>query len=200
LIGIPLGILAAIKQNSWFDYSVLSGAITLASIPSFVLAPLLMILLILKLGVIPSTVGWNGIFSEKAILPVVTLAAGSMLGVIRYTRASVLEVLSQDYIRTARAKGLPQRLIILRHILRNAMTPVVTALSLSVGGLITGSIFLEHIFGVPGFGSLIVDSIRGYDYPMILGTTIVATLIVIAANLLADVLYGVLDPRVRTHE
>lgn len=197
VLGIPLGILAALKQNSVADYVILFGAITFASIPPFVLAPLLMILLILNLHLIPSTFGWDGIFSVKAILPVVTLGFGSMLGVIRYTRASVLEVLSQDYIRTARAKGLPGRLVVLRHILKNAMTPVITALGLSIGGLITGSIFLENIFGIPGFGGLVVNGITGYDYPVILGTTIVGTLIVIVSNLIVDVVYGFLDPRVR---
>lgn len=197
VVGIPLGILIAVKQNSGIDYGVLFSAITLSSIPPFVLAPLLMILVILKLKLIPSTVGWSGLFSVKAILPVATLAAGSMLGVIRYTRASVIEVLGQDYVRTARAKGLPMHLVVRRHILKNALAPVVTALGLSIGGLIVGSIFLETIFAVPGFGSLVVGGITGYDYPMILGTTIVATFIVIAANLIVDVLYGVLDPRVR---
>jgi ABC-type dipeptide/oligopeptide/nickel transport system permease component len=200
VVGVPLGILAAIKQNSWLDYGILFAAIVLSSIPPFVLAPLMMILFILDLRVIPSTTGWDGLFSVKAILPVATLTAGSMLGIIRYTRASVLEVLSQDYIRTARAKGLPSQLIILRHILKNAMTPVLTALGLSISGLIVGSIFLEEIFAIPGFGGLVVGGIRGYDYPVILGTTIVATVIVISANLGVDLLYGALDPRVRIDE
>jgi ABC-type dipeptide/oligopeptide/nickel transport system permease component len=198
--GIPLGILCAVKQNSWIDYTILFVAIALASIPVFVLAPLLMIALILHLQLIPSTVGWAGLFSEKAILPVVTLAMPSLLSFIRYTRASVLEVLSQDYIRTARAKGLPQRLIVTRHIVKNSMTPVLTAAGLSVPYLITGSIFLENIFGIPGFGKLVVDSLQSYDYPMILGTTIVVALLVMATNLITDLLYGVLDPRVRLHE
>jgi ABC-type dipeptide/oligopeptide/nickel transport system permease component len=197
VLGIPLGILAALKQNSVFDYVILFGAVTFASIPSFVLAPLLMILLILDLHLIPSTTGWDGLFSVKAILPVSTLALTSILGVIRFTRASVLEVLSQDYIRTARAKGLPVRLVILRHILKNSMTPVLTALGLTVSGLITGSIFLENIFGISGFGSLVVNGLTGYDYPVILATTIVGTLIVITSNLIVDILYGGLDPRVR---
>jgi ABC-type dipeptide/oligopeptide/nickel transport system permease component len=197
LIGIPLGILAAVLQNSAWDYGILFSAIAFNSTPTFVLAPLLMILFILDLHVLPSTVGWDGLFSYKAILPVFTLAIGYMLGIIRYTRASVLEVLSQDYVRTARAKGLPQRLIVARHILKNAMTPVLTALGLSVPGLITNSIFLENIFAIPGFGKLTIDGLTGYDYPVILGTTTVAAFIVIISNLIVDLLYGVLDPRVR---
>jgi ABC-type dipeptide/oligopeptide/nickel transport system permease component len=199
LVGLPLGVLAALRQNSSFDYVVLFGTIALSSIPPFVLAPLLMILLILDLHVIPSTVGWDGLFSVKAILPVCCLAAGSLLPIVRYTRASVLEVLSREYIRTARAKGLPARLVITRHIVKNSLAPVVTSLGFTVSALITGSIFLENIFGIAGFGGLVVNGITSYDYPVILGTTIVGALIVIAANLIVDLAYGVLDPRVR-HE
>ncbi|MGN6562457.1 MAG: ABC transporter permease [Thermomicrobiales bacterium] len=197
IVGIPLGVITALKQNTWLDYTILFGTITLSTIPPFVLAPLLMILLILKLHILPSTTGWSGIFSVKAILPVVTLAVGPLLGVVRYTRFSVIEVLGQDYVRTARAKGLPMRAIIFRHILPNALTPVVTSLGLTVAGLITGSIFLENIFGIPGFGQLAVNSITGNDYQVILGTTIVGALLVIGSNLIVDVLYGLLDPRVR---
>jgi ABC-type dipeptide/oligopeptide/nickel transport system permease component len=197
VLGIPLGVAAALRQNSGLDYGIVAATIVFASIPSFVLAPLLMILLVLKLDVLSSSVGWEGLLSQKAILPVVVLAVGSLPTVVRYTRASVLEVLGQDFVRTARAKGLPARAVVGRHILRNALAPIVTALGLSVGGLITGSVFLENIFGIPGFGSLVVRGIRGYDYPLILGTTIVGALIVIGSNLLVDLLYGVLDPRVR---
>lgn len=196
-VGVPLGILAAVRQNSGLDYGLLAGTILLASIPPFVLAPLLMILVILKLGLLSSTVGWDGILSTKAIMPVIVLAIGSIPGTIRYTRASILEVLGQDFVRTARAKGLPVRAILTRHVLRNALAPIVTVLGLSVSGLITGSIFVETIFGIPGFGSLAVASLQGYDYPVILGTTIVGTLIVVIVNLVVDLLYGVLDPRVR---
>jgi ABC-type dipeptide/oligopeptide/nickel transport system permease component len=190
VLGIPLGVAAALRQNSGLDYGIVAATIVFASIPSFVLAPLLMILLVLKLDVLSSSVGWEGLLSQKAILPVVVLAVGSLPTVVRYTRA-------KDFVRTARAKGLPARAVVGRHILRNALAPIVTALGLSVGGLITGSVFLENIFGIPGFGSLVVRGIRGYDYPLILGTTIVGALIVIGSNLLVDLLYGVLDPRVR---
>jgi ABC-type dipeptide/oligopeptide/nickel transport system permease component len=197
LIGIPLGVIAALRQNSGLDYGIVAGTIILASIPSFVLAPLLMILLILKLNLLSSTVGWEGLLSQKAILPVCILAVGSLPTVVRYTRASILEVLGQEFVRTARAKGLPDRSIMIRHVLRNALAPIVTALGLSVGGLITGSVFLENIFGIPGFGSLVVGGIQGYDYPLVLGTTIVGALLVIGSNLIVDMLYGVLDPRAR---
>lgn len=196
-VGVPLGVLAAIRQNSGLDYGLLAGAILLASIPSFVLAPLLMILVILKLQLLPSAVGWEGIASPTAILPVIVLSVGSIPSVIRFTRASVIDVLGQDFVRTARAKGLPVRHVLVRHVLRNALAPIVTALGLSVSGLITGSIFVEAIFGIPGFGGLAVGGLQAYDYPVILGTTIVGACIVIVVNLIVDVLYGVLDPRVR---
>jgi ABC-type dipeptide/oligopeptide/nickel transport system permease component len=195
--GIPLGILAALKHNSWIDHSVLFSTIMLSTIPPFVLAPLLMILLVLKLDILPSTVGWDGIFSTKALLPVVTLAVGPLVGIVRYTRFSVLEALSHEYVRTARAKGLNTQQVIMRHVLPNALTPVVTAMGGTVAGLITGSIFLETIFAIPGFGGQTVRALTGSDYPLILGTTMVGTLIVVITNLVVDMLYGVLDPRVR---
>lgn len=198
-IGIPLGVAAALRQNSLIDHSVVFSATMLATIPPFVLAPLLMILLILKLGVLPSTVGWGGIFSIKSLLPVVTLAVGPLVGVVRYTRLSVIETLTQDFVRTARAKGLSTRSIVFRHVLPNALTPVLTAMGGIVAGLITGSIFLETIFAIPGFGGQAVRAVTGSDYPMILGTTMVGTLIVVLSNLIVDLLYGVLDPRVRLH-
>lgn len=196
-LGIPLGIIAALRQNTWLDYTILFGTISLSTIPSFVLAPLLMILLILKLGLIPSTTGWAGIFSVKAILPVMTLSVGPLVRVVRFTRFSVLEALGQDYVRTARAKGLGTRQIVVRHVLPNALTPVVTSLGATMAGLITGSIFLENIFAIPGFGGLIVGGLRNHDYPVILGTTIFGTLIIVTTNLIVDIVYGLLDPRVR---
>jgi ABC-type dipeptide/oligopeptide/nickel transport system permease component len=199
-LGIPLGIFAALKQNSWIDNTVLVSTVMLSTIPPFVLAPLLMILIILKLGILPSTVGWDGIFSTKVLLPVLILSVGPLVGIVRYTRFSVLEALSQDFVRTARAKGLGTRQIILRHVLPNALTPVVTSLGPTIAALITASIFVETIFAIPGFGSQVVRALQGSDHPMLLGTTVVATIIVIVANLVVDIAYGVLDPRVRLHE
>jgi ABC-type dipeptide/oligopeptide/nickel transport system permease component len=197
MLGIPLGILTALRHNSWVDHSVLFTTIMLSTIPPFVLAPLLMILFILKLDILPSTVGWDGLFSVKVILPLVALTVGPLVGIIRYTRFSVLEALTQEYVRTARAKGLGTRQVMLRHVLPNALTPVVTALGGTVAGLITGSIFLETIFAIPGFGGQTVRALSGSDYPLILGTTMVGTLIVVLTNLVTDIMYGVLDPRVR---
>lgn len=196
-VGVPLGVFSAMRQNTGIDYGIVAGTLILASVPPFVLAPLLMILFILKLDVLPSSVGWEGLLSERAILPVFVLAVGSLPGVVRYTRASILEALSQDFVRTARAKGLTSQAVVTRHVLRSALPPIATALGLSVAGLVTGSVFIESIFGIPGFGNLVVRGIQGYDYPLILGTTIVGALLVIASNFVVDLLYGVLDPRVR---
>jgi dipeptide transport system permease protein len=122
---------------------------------------------------------------------------GPLLTVVRQTRAAVLEVLSQEYVRTARAKGLTERQVLMRHILKNALAPVVTNLGFIAASLLTGSLFVESIFGIPGFGTLMYESLRAYDYPAILGTTLVGTLIITAANLIVDISYSFLDPRVR---
>lgn len=197
LIGVPLGILAAIKQNTWVDYLVVSGGVFLQSIPVFVLAPLALIVLVLHLKLFPQVMGWTGAFTSTAILPVLLLAAGPMVVVIRQTRAGVIEALGQDYIRTARAKGLPERWVILRHVVKNGLTPAVTSLGLLFSALLTGSLFLEEIFAIPGFGYLTVTGYRGSDYPTIVATTVVSAVLIIGANLVVDLLYMVLDPRVR---
>jgi ABC-type dipeptide/oligopeptide/nickel transport system permease component len=197
VLGVPLGVLAAIRQNSVLDYGVLASSLLLASIPAFVLAPLVMILFVLQLGWFNAPIGWDGLMSGKAVLPVVILAVGPLPYVIRYTRAAMLEALQADFVRTARAKGLATRGVVVGHVLRNALPPIVTVLGLSVAGLITGAVFIENIFAIPGFGRLAVTGLQKYDYPLILGTTIVGALLVIGANLVVDLLYGFLDPRVR---
>jgi ABC-type dipeptide/oligopeptide/nickel transport system permease component len=197
IVGIPLGIVAAYKQNTLIDYLIVSLTALLPTTPTFVLAPLMMILFILKLKIIPYATGWKGLFDSRAILPLVILMIGPLLTVVRQTRAAVLEVLSQEYVRTARAKGLTERQVLMRHILKNALAPVVTNLGFIAASLLTGSLFVESIFGIPGFGTLMYESLRAYDYPAILGTTLVGTLIITAANLIVDISYSFLDPRVR---
>lgn len=198
VVGIPLGLLAAMKRNTWIDYVIVAGAAILPTVPVFVLAPLSMILFVLKLGWIKASFGWGGtIFHEKAILPLFLLCIGPMLVVVRQTRGGVLEVMPYDYIRTARAKGLPERIVVLKHVLRNAMTPVITSLGLIFGGLITGALFVESIFGIPGLGGLIYLAFRARDYPLIMGTTVFVAVAFSVANLLVDVSYKMLDPRVR---
>ena len=195
--GIPLGILAAIRHNSWVDYLVVGSVLSLRTVPIFVLGPIVMIIFVLNLGWLDVPLGWDGIFDSKVIMPIMLLAAAPMADVVRQTRASVLEVLSQVYIRTAHAKGLKMHMIVTRHIMRNALIPVVTSLGLIVNGLIHGSVFLERLFSLSGFGGMVVQGIQLRDFPVIMGTTIFSALLVIGANLLTDVIYPFIDPRVR---
>jgi ABC-type dipeptide/oligopeptide/nickel transport system permease component len=196
LIGVPLGILAAMKQNSRTDYAILSTFLALHSIPVFVLAPLLMILLALQLRLLPVGIGWKGLFSSNSVIPLLVLATGPTLGIVRLTRMGVIETLTQDYIRTARAVGLSERLVIIRHVLRNALTPVVTSVGITVGYLVVGALFVESIFGIPGFGALMFEALQARDYPLLLACTLISAFVIMVANLIVDVLYGFLDPRV----
>jgi len=197
VVGIPLGVLAALRHNTWMDYSIVGSALFLRTIPIFVLAPMLMILFVLQLGILDVPLGWQGLFDQRVILPLILLAAGPLADVVRQTRVAVLEVLSQDYVSTARAKGLKTHMIVIRHIMRNALIPIVTSLGLIVNGLIHGSIFLDRVFSLPGFGSIVINSIQLLDFPVILGTTIFSALLVIAANIVVDLIYPFIDPRVK---
>jgi ABC-type dipeptide/oligopeptide/nickel transport system permease component len=196
-IGVPLGIAAAVRQDSWLDRLIVSLSVLFHSVPAFVLAPVLLVVFVLKVPIIRSAVGWDGIFSQKVILPAFVLALGPMLLIVRQTRYSVSEVLQEDYIRTARAKGLNNPAIIWGHVLRNAMPPILTLSGIIAAYLVTGSIFVEEIFGIPGFGQLIVTALRHNDLPVLMGTTIVSAVIILASNLLIDLLYAVIDPRVK---
>lgn len=195
-LGIPLGTLAALRHNSWIDYLIVGSSLTFQTVPVFVTAPLLLMLLVLNLKLISVPYGWDGMFSPKVILPVIFLGLGPMAGIIRQTRIGVLEVLSNDYVRTAKAKGLPWHLVVIRHILRTGLIPVTTSLGFTVTGLLTGSLFLDKIFGIPGYGRLGVNALTNLDYPMILGTTIIGAALVMLANLITDLVYPFLDPRV----
>lgn len=195
-MGIPLGVIAALHHNRWQDNLIVGVAIVWNSVPVFVTAPLTLMILVLGLKVMDVPYGWDGMFSPKVILPAIFLALGPMAGIIRQTRIGVLDVLSNDYVRTARAKGLPFHLVVMRHVLRNALLPVTTVLGMTVSGLITGSLFLDKIFGIPGYGRLGVNAVTSLDYPMILGTAIIGATMVMVANLLTDLVYPFLDPRV----
>jgi peptide/nickel transport system permease protein len=200
VIGVPLGVLAAQKHNSWLDYLIVSSTLVLYTLPVYVLAPLLLILFVLVLEVMKVPRGWHGLFSWQSIIPVVLLTFGPLAIIVRQTRQSVLEVLSQDYVRTARAKGLSTTAIAWRHIMRNAMIPVVTALGLVTEGLIASTVFIDTIFAIPGFGSIAATALTQLDYPVILGVTLVSSVLVIATNTLVDLVYPVLDPRVKLGE
>jgi peptide/nickel transport system permease protein len=199
VVGIPLGVLAALHHNRPLDSAIVGFVAFINALPQFVTAPMLMLLLVLGLHVMDVPYGWNGLFDKQAILPVVVMALGSVQGVIRQTRAGMLEVMGSDYIRTARAKGLPERLVVLRHMLRPVLIPVVTSIGLTMIALVNGAIYVETIFNIPGFGHLTVQGLRFADYPVIMAVVLIGTVIVMVSNLLVDLVYPLLDPRV-THD
>ncbi len=195
IVGIVSGTVSAVKQNTPLDYFATFGAIIGISAPSYVIASLLILLLANTLHLVP-TGGWGGIFDRRTIIPAIALALGPAAILARYTRSSLLDILRQDYVRTARAKGLRDRVVIVRHALRNAMIPVATVMGISFANVITGSFFVEVVCGVPGLGSYFVKSVTGRNYPVMLGTTLLFAAIITVMNMLVDILYGVLDPRI----
>ena len=196
-VGVPLGILAAVKQNTWVDYWIVAGSIAVNSVPIFVLGPMVMIVFVLKLQIMDTPVGWQGLFTTNSILPVALMSLGGMLGVVRMTRAGILEIIRQGYVRTARAKGLRERMVIGRHILRNALTPVLTGFGPTLAGFLTGAFLVELVFGIPGFSNAFITAFQGRDFPMILAGTMLGTAMWVVSNLVVDLMYGALDPRVR---
>jgi oligopeptide transport system permease protein len=210
MIGIPLGVIAALKRNTWIDYGATFVAITAVSLPALVLGPLLQWIFALKLGWLPVAtwgasppfiLGFIPIptlsFITHAILPVVTLGGVLAASIMRLTRASLLQVISEDYIRTARAKGLRETTIIARHALKNSIIPVVTVLGPMLALVVTGSFVIEQIFGIPGMGRYFVKSIGARDYSVIQGLTLIYAALLVGANLLVDISYAWLDPRIR---
>jgi ABC-type dipeptide/oligopeptide/nickel transport system permease component len=193
-IGIPMGILAALKQNTKWDYLGMSVAIFGVSVPVIVLGPLLIWIFAVTLRWLPAT-GWGT--WQQAIMPSVALGLGSSALIARLTRASLLQVIREDYIRTARAKGLMERLVVIRHALKNSMIPVVTVLGPLFALLTTGTFIAETIFGIPGMGKFFVTSISNRDYPVIMGTTLLYAIFLVIANLIVDITYAWLDPRIR---
>ena len=195
IIAVPLGLLAGLRQNTWIDYTILGSALFLWAIPAYVAGPLLMVFLInfMPAGSIPY--GWGGLFDARIVLPLAVLAFQPIALIARQTRAAVIEVMNEDFVRTARAKGLPERVVALRHILRPVMTPVITQLGLIMITIINGAIFVELVFGLPGLGRLTVQSMLNSDYPVILAITLIGSFLVMASNLLVDLLYPLLDPR-----
>jgi oligopeptide transport system permease protein len=194
LIGIPLGIIGALKHNTLLDY--LSGFVAIIGIstPSYVTVSLFVLLFANTLHLVP-TGGWDGILSTKALIPAFALALYPSAVLARYTRASMLEVLSADYVRTARAKGLGATAVIVRHAVRNALLPVITVSGIILADVVTGSFFVETVYQVPGIGRYFVDSITSRDYPVILGTVLLLGAVVSVMNLVVDLLYPLLDPR-----
>lgn len=194
VIGLPLGVLAALKQNTVWDYTGMAVAIFGVSVPVIVLGPFLIWIFAVQLGWFLPT-GW-GTWQQNA-LPSIALGTGSSAIIARLTRASLLQVVREDYIRTARAKGLRERIIIIRHALRNSLIPVVTILGPLFAALVTGTFVTETIFGIPGMGRYFVTSITNRDYPVIVGTILLYAVVLVLANLLVDIVYAWLDPRIR---
>ena len=194
LLGVPAGLAAAFRRYSIFDLLVSFGTLCGVSMPVYWLGLMLIVLFAVKLGWLPAA-GADSLTS--VILPGVTLAMYSIGLITRMTRASTLDVLCQDYIRTARAKGLPESALVYRHVLRNVLIPVITTVGLQFGALLGGAVLTESVFGWPGMGLLLVDSIFSRDYPMIQGIVLVFSALVISMNLLVDMLYGYIDPRIR---
>ncbi len=198
LVGFPLGILGALRQNTIFDYFSLILSTIGFSVPTFVTGLLLILTMsrVFNIPPIKDPSVWSGI-GPSYIPPAIILGLGTMAYVTRLTRSSVLEVKRQDYIRTARAKGLGDRVVILRHILRNSLIPVITILGPAVAGLVTGSFIIESIFGIPGIGKEFIGAIGSRDYSMIMGSTLFFSLLVALGNIMVDLSYGLIDPRIR---
>ena len=194
VISMPLGIISARKQYTPLDYSVTTISLIFASVPGFWLAMMMMILFALKLGWLPS----SGIGSWKNyVMPVLAQGLMPLASITRMTRSSMLEVIRQDYIRTARAKGLPENKVIHRHALRNALIPVITVVGMQMSMIFGGSVVIETIFSMPGLGTLLMSSINGRDYPAIMGIVFVLSLSVCVINLLVDLVYAAVDPRIK---
>ncbi len=211
IIGIPLGIIAGLKQNTFWDYGAMSIAILGVSVPAIVLGPILVWIFGVNLKILPPT-GWGaqppftlGIFPSQldpdyfryAIMPAFALGFASSALIARLTRASLLQVIREDYIRTARAKGLSERVVVTRHALKNSMIPVITILGPLFAALVTGTFVVELIFGIPGLGKYFITSITNRDYPVIMGTVLLYAIFLVVMNLLVDIMYAWLDPRIR---
>jgi len=194
LVGIPLGIIAALGHNRWPDYASTSIAIIGIATPSFVLAILLIVFFSVQLGWFP-TGGWKG--PDSWVLPTIALAGFPIAVIARYTRASMLEVTRKDYIRTAHSKGLGRQSVVNRHMIRNALIPVVTILGPTLAFLVTGSFIIERIFNIPGMGQFYLNSIQTRDYSLLMAMTMIYAFAVAFLNVVVDVLYAYIDPRIR---
>lgn len=195
LIGVPVGIVSAVKQYSIIDTVSLAAALILTSIPAFWLGLMLILFFSLKLDMLPST----GVDTwRNFILPSVTLAAGTMATLIRMTRSTMLEVIRQDYIRTARAKGAAERTIVFKHALRNALLPVITIIGINFGFQLGGAMVIETVFAMPGLGTLMITSVRMKDTPMVMASVLFVAVAISIVNLTVDILYSYVDPRIKS--
>ncbi len=195
-IGLPLGFFIAHRQGRWEDPATVSLTLILMSIPIMVVVPALLWGLCLKLKLVPCS-GWGGFFDTRLLVPALALGVPGIAGLTRLMRASTLDVMGQEFIRTARAKGLTELMIDRRHVLRNALIPIVTVLAFSLAGLLGGAFITETILGIPGIGRFVVESIFQRDYPVIMAVTLIGASAFVIANLLADLAYAIVDPRIR---
>ncbi|WP_397600079.1 oligopeptide ABC transporter permease OppB [Silvanigrella sp.] len=196
VIGVLVGFLAAFKQNTWVDYIATGMSMTGISIPSFVTAPMFTLLFAVVLGWVPAG-GWNDGAFLNMILPVTALALPQIAIISRIMRGSMIEVLRSNYIRTAKAKGIPNRIILFRHAIRPAILPVISYLGPATAGIITGSVVVEQIFSLPGLGSYLVKGALNRDYTLVLGSVILVGALIIAFNFIVDVLYAMIDPKIK---
>ena len=202
VIALPIGIVSAVRQDGWLDYVGRSFAITLLAVPSFWLALMALVYGLEWFGWVPPLQYrhiWDEPLTNLEILwmPAVILGGGLAGALMRFTRSAMLDVLRQDYVRTARAKGLSERNVLIRHALRNALLPVVTLLGLQVSVLVGGTVILERIFSIPGMGNYLLDSLSNRDYPPVQAIVLLSAAVVVTSNLVVDVLYAVIDPRIR---
>tara|TARA_B110000438_G_scaffold297444_1_gene343841 strand:+ start:1731 stop:2621 length:891 start_codon:yes stop_codon:yes gene_type:complete len=195
-IGIPLGFYSALKQGTPLDPAVVSATLIIYAMPVFLTAPLLIIIFALELNWVPVS-GWGGIFDSRIFLPGITVGLPGIAVITRLMRASTLDVLGQEFITFAKAKGVSRRDVIMKHVGKNAIIPVVTVLGLSFSGMLGGALIVELIFGIPGVGRFALDAIFSRDYPIIMALTLIGTASLIIANLVVDIVYVLLDPRIR---
>jgi oligopeptide transport system permease protein len=200
LIGIPAGVLAALKRGSWLDPFIIGVFLFFQSIPVLVTVPVLMLVFAAKLHWLPPG-GFDGLFSTSMIIPTIALSIGGIAGVARLARATTLGTLNEEFVRTARAKGLDERTVISRHVARNSLVPVMTTvIGFSLVGLIEGALFTETLLGIPGIGRFLYESVNGRDYNVILAVVLLTTIAFVIANLAVDLALIVIDPRVRQNQ
>jgi ABC-type dipeptide/oligopeptide/nickel transport system permease component len=196
LAGIPLGVFAALRQGRWSDPFSIGVVLFFQSIPVVVAVPIMLLVFVLKLHWLPAA-GWNGVFDRHIVMPALAIALPGIAVVARYTRATTLSVLREDYVRTARAKGLREFTVISRHVMRNALLPLVTVAGISLATLVEGAFFAETLLGIPGIGRFTVESVGSRDYNVILALVLILTTTFILANIVIDIAYTAIDPRVR---
>jgi peptide/nickel transport system permease protein len=196
-VGIPVGVYAALKQGTWRDPFLIGSFLVFDSIPVLVLVPVLVVVFSAQLHWLPPG-GFDGLFSKSMIIPTIALSLGGIAGIARYARTATLAVLHDDFVRTARAKGLQERVVVMRHIVRNSVVPIMTTVvGLSFVGLLSGALFVETILGIPGIGRFIFESVTNRDYNVILAIVLMLTTAFVLANLLVDIVLIMIDPRIR---